>query len=133
MPLSSGMEMSMTTTSGCNSCARAIAARPSSASPTTSMSGCALTSDFSPSRSITWSSANTILSVFTGEDLLLGRGRGGYARARSGAAARRRVYAERASDERHAFAHAQQPEAAARLAAGLTGDEPAAVVLDDDE
>src|SRR4051812_28517632 len=135
MPFISGIEMSITTTSGRSSRAFASAAHPSSASPTTSMSGCALTSDFSPSRSITWSSANTIRKVLMRVDLLLRKGRDGYAHARGRAAAGRRVEAERAADERHTLAHAEYSEAVARTrpARNFAGREPSAVVFDDDE
>jgi hypothetical protein len=99
------------------------------------MSGCALTSDFSPSRSITWSSANTIRKILKGIDLLPRSGRDGYAHARGRAAAGRRVEAERAADERHALAHAEYSETVARTrrAQNFAGREPAAVVFDDDE
>ena len=59
----SGIKMSMTTTSGCSCSAKTIAARPLSASPMTSISGCALISTFNPSRNISWSSAKRILNI----------------------------------------------------------------------
>ncbi|CAM5480413.1 hypothetical protein SALBM217S_06998 [Streptomyces griseoloalbus] len=57
MPLSSGMRMSIRTTSGASSRTCSTASRPLTASPTTSMSGMALSSTEKPSRTIIWSSA----------------------------------------------------------------------------
>src|ERR1051325_8211298 len=135
MPVISGIEMSMQTTSGRSPRGFDRAARPSSASPTTSMSACALTSDFSPSRSITWSSAHTIRNVLTRKDLLLRRGhRDGYAHARGRAAAGRRVEAQLAPHERDALAHAEHAEHAPRAlrGQGVARREALAVVLHDD-
>src|SRR5688500_6667328 len=127
--------MSMTTTSGLSSRALRSASRPSSASPTTSMSACAPTSERSPSRSIMWSSANRIRKVFTRELLLLGCGGDGDARARRRAPARRRLDAETSADQRVPLAQPQQAQAAPRprRARDLLDLEPAADVFDDDE
>ncbi len=65
MPLSSGMRMSIRTTSGSSAATWRTASRPLTASPTTSMSGIAPSSTENPSRTIIWSSA---ISTRTGRD-----------------------------------------------------------------
>lgn len=57
MPFSSGMRMSIRTTSGDSSRTFATASRPLTASPATSMSGIAFSRTEKPSRTIIWSSA----------------------------------------------------------------------------
>src|SRR5437868_714960 len=66
------METSITTTSGSSVCAQLTAVKPSLASPTTSMSGCALISSLMPSRTVSWSSAIMIRRLLMASYLLAG-------------------------------------------------------------
>jgi hypothetical protein len=59
MPLASGMRMSVTTRSGCNSAASSSASRTLAASPTTRMCGVACRRMRTPSRSKGWSSTSS--------------------------------------------------------------------------
>src|ERR1051326_2943982 len=70
MPFRSGIEMSRMITSGCSSLTLCRVKRPLSASPITSMSACALTSDFNPARMTVWSSAKKMRSEFIGKGFL---------------------------------------------------------------
>src|SRR5436305_10747641 len=112
MPFSSGIETSMTTTSGLSSLAFSKAALPLSASPTTDMSACALTSDLNPSRMTVWSSAKKMRSVFTWENLLFGRCVNGNANHQGRASTGLRFDIKASADQCDALPYAQQSESA---------------------
>src|SRR5689334_8413273 len=108
-----GMDTSITTTSGRISHAARHASPPSSASPTTCMSGCALTSDFSPSRTTMWSSARKMLSLLTPPPFPPDARLEGYAHEQRRAHVRLGLDVDGAAEQRRALAHPEQPEPAA--------------------
>src|ERR1039457_760468 len=125
-----GIAMSRRRTSGRSSTQRSIACRPSSASPTTSMSSAFWRRALTPSRMRAWSSAITT-RVLGMEDLFWNRNLERDVRAVAG----RGVEAHLPAEDLHAFAHAEETEAAACLRRQLDAlrVEPPAVVLDLDE
>src|SRR3990172_9061067 len=130
-PSISGMEMSMTITSGVRLRASSTASRPLEASPTTSMSGSMSRRARSPERSTAWSSARRtrIFSVIGALPAAAPRQRSLNRDAR--APAHGRLNLHRSADEGEPLLHAEQAEAgSARPHRGLHV-ETAAVVLDD--
>src|ERR1041384_4619638 len=108
-PLSVGMAMSMSTTSGRSLRARPTAWRPVSASPTTAISCSASSNARKPRRTTVWSSASSTFIFCIGHFLLVRREWNFHAHAR--ALAGRGRDGETAIDQPHALLHPHQPEA----------------------
>src|SRR6185436_18710306 len=111
-PFVPGMATSITTTAGCSCPAIAIASSPFAASPTTAIASSSSSMRRKPRRTRLWSSASR--TVIRRSDIggLRGRERDSQAnqRARAGCRAQK---VDGAADQRRAFAHGHEPEAAA--------------------
>src|SRR3990172_596936 len=131
-PSISGMEMSMTMTSGVRLRASSTASRPLEASPTTSISGSMSRRARSPERSTAWSSARRtrIFSVTVALPAAAPRQRGLHRDTR--APARSRLNSHPSSDEGQPPLPPEQAEPGAAGTLRGLHVEPAAVVLDDE-
>src|SRR5262249_8189765 len=125
-PLSCGMAMSRTTTSGRSFGAASRRARPSATAPTTSQSG---SSSFTnASRSSRWSSASRTRGRFTSGSLPWAPSIQWNTDADSRTRQRLRVDRDLAAEREYALAHADESETT--LAGGQLGIEPGAIVDD---
>src|SRR4051812_37505613 len=134
MPSSSGMRMSMSTTSGSRSLAIVTAWAPSAASPTTSRSSSASRIILNPARTSAWSSAirmRTVISGVSSAKAERGYPRSGMLRPtvewNPGAdleAAGALAAVQLAPEDAHALAHADEAVAAAAQATGRPGPGP---------
>src|SRR3954470_320802 len=117
-PFSSGIDRSISTTSGCVSFATRTASRPSGTVATTCRSGCASIRCLRPSATTPWSSAIRILMVMSEGD----------SRAQCSPFARRALYLQMAPRGHHALLHrGHAVPAGARMRLRV---EPLAVVAD---
>src|SRR3990172_3227816 len=131
-PSISGMEMSMTMTSGVRLRANSTASRPLEASPTTSMSGSMSRRARSPERSTAWSSARrTRIFSVTGALPAAAPRQWGLHRD-TGAPAQSRLNSHPSADEGQPPLHAEEAEPGAAGAPRGLHVEPAAIVLDDE-
>src|SRR6266404_1225212 len=106
-PLSSGMAMSMTTTSGRSCFAIWTAWRPFSASPTMAMSGSASKSTWNPCRTMAWSSASRTVILLIRTSLFQVEGNfHGHGSSSVGLG----FDSKTAIDQAHALLHAQQAQ-----------------------
>src|SRR3954452_17849933 len=135
MPSSSGMRMSMSTTSGSRSLAIVTAWAPSEASPTTSRSSSASRIILNPARTSAWSSAIRMRTVISG--VSSAKAERGYPcsvilrptvewnpGADLEAAAGARAGVQLAPEDAHALAHADEAVASAAQATGRPGPRP---------
>src|ERR1051325_6127957 len=107
-----------------------MAVRPSPASPMTSISGCELISIFMPSRTVSWSSAITMRSLFITASFFSHNERHAHVEGR--AAARLALDVERSAGKSGALAHVEQAHALPPIICHcLIHIKPRAIVGDD--